>query len=190
MIQTPALSQCRPDRRKAAQLAFDSAANRAALCAGRAQVDAEQRTSQSTQSVHLQSGCGQANITGSVWISSHRHPERHATLQSGISAKRHFSRIFPAHPRSLASALIPRPAARRCSASSLRTPFGSGFPKKNLPAALALAGGIFLRSLRRKHISALGVGRLASLRARVFRGQSGQIQTGEEQWHSTKTRSL
>ncbi len=38
--------------------------------------------------------------------------------------------------------------------------------------------------------SALGAGHLASLRAGVSRGQSGQIQTGETQWHSTKTRSL
>ena len=51
-------------------------------------------------------------------------------------------------------------------------------------------GEIFLRSLRRKHISALGAGHLASLRARVSRGQSGQIQTGEMTWHSTKTKSL
>ena len=34
---------------------------------------------------------------------------------------------------------------------------------------------------------ALGAGHLASLRARVSRGQSGQIQTGEMTWHSTKT---
>ncbi len=34
---------------------------------------------------------------------------------------------------------------------------------------------------------ALGAGHLASLRARVSRGQSGQTQTGEMTWHSTKT---
>jgi len=32
-------------------------------------------------------------------------------------------------------------------------------------------------------------GTLASLRARVSRGNFGQIQTGEKQWHSTKTKS-
>jgi hypothetical protein len=120
----------------------------------------------------------------------YRRSKGPATLQTGVSAGRHLSRIFPAYPRSLASALLPRPAARRCSASPSRAPSGSGFPRKNLPAATALTGEIFPRSLHRKHISALGVGRLASLRARVSRGQYGQIQTGEMQWHSTKTRSL
>jgi hypothetical protein len=39
-------------------------------------------------------------------------------LQVDVSIERQFSRIFPAHPRSLASVLIPRPAARRGSASA------------------------------------------------------------------------
>jgi hypothetical protein len=34
---------------------------------------------------------------------------------------------------------------------------------------------------------ALGAGHLASLRARVSRGHSGQIQTGEKRWNSTQT---
>ena len=115
------------------------------------------------------------------------------SLQAGVSVERHLSRIFPAHPRSLASVLTPRPATLRCSASAT-PPYGSGFPNKNLPrkmraAAAQSAGEIFLRSLRRKHISALGAGHLASLRAGVSRGQSGQIQTGEMTWHSTKTTS-
>ena len=45
------------------------------------------------------------------------------TLQKGVSVERHLSRIFPAHPRSLASVLTPRPAARRVSASAL-PPYG------------------------------------------------------------------
>jgi hypothetical protein len=45
-----------------------------------------------------------------VWL--HRHPSIGAN-QSSVSIERQFSRIFPAHPRSLASVLIPRPAARR-----------------------------------------------------------------------------
>ncbi|MBB5343351.1 hypothetical protein HDF10_001326 [Edaphobacter lichenicola] len=114
-------------------------------------------------------------------------------LQTSVSVEHHLSRIFPAHPRSLASVLTPRPAALRCSASAT-PPYGSGFPNKNIPrkmraAAAQSAGEIFLRSLRRKHISALGAGHLASLRAGVSRAQSGQIQTGEMTWHSTKTTS-
>ena len=40
------------------------------------------------------------------------------TLQADVSIERQFSSIFPAHPRSLASVLIPRPAALRGSASA------------------------------------------------------------------------
>ena len=45
------------------------------------------------------------------------------TLQTSVSVERHLSRIFPAHPRSLASVLTPRPAARRVSASA-SPPYG------------------------------------------------------------------
>jgi len=44
-------------------------------------------------------------------------------LQTSVSVEHHLSRIFPAHPRSLASVLTPRPAARRVSASAL-PPYG------------------------------------------------------------------
>lgn len=62
-------------------------------------------------------------------------------LQTGVSVKRHLSRIFPAHPRSLASVLVPRPAAHRCSASHCVRPAGLGFQTKNLPAAAAQSTG-------------------------------------------------
>ena len=45
------------------------------------------------------------------------------TLQKGVSVEHHLSRISPAHPRSLASVLTPRPAARRVSASA-SPPYG------------------------------------------------------------------
>ncbi len=45
------------------------------------------------------------------------------TLQTGVFVECHLSRIFPAHPRSLASVLTPRPAARRVSASA-SPPYG------------------------------------------------------------------
>jgi len=85
-------------------------------------------------------------------------------LQTSVSVERHFSRIFPAHPRSLASVLIPRPATLAVLLRSpRRTPFGSGFPNKNLPrykraAAAQNAGEIFLRSLHRNHAFGLGSG--------------------------------
>ena len=110
--------------------------------------------------------------------------------QACVSANRHLSRIFPAslgHSRRRFSHALQhidvllRPRGR---------PPGLGFQGKISLRLRPLRGEIFPRSLHRKHISALGVGRLASLRARVSRGQYGQIQTGEMQWHSTKTRSL
>ena len=82
-----------------------------------------------------------------------------------------------------------------CRAPGFAPPCGSGFPNKKSSCAICarlrpLRATFFLRSLRRKHISALGAGHLASLRARVSRGQSGQIQTGEKQWQPTETTSL
>ena len=122
------------------------------------------------------------------------------TLQTGVFVERHLSRIFPAHPRSLASVLTPRPAARRVSASASH-PSRSKADLPGTPFA-ALWVTAFRKSLckkqERKKIfrtfrkSAawhLGAGHLASLRAGVSRGQSGQIQTGEMTWHSTKTTS-
>ena len=122
------------------------------------------------------------------------------TLQASVSVECHLSRIFPAHPRSLASVLTPRPAARRVSASASH-PSRSKADLPGTPFA-ALRVTAFRKSLckkqERKKIfrtfrkSAawhLGAGHLASLRAGVSRGQSGQIQTGEMTWHSTKTTS-
>ncbi len=135
---------------------------------------------------------------GSSTIRWHRHPSFDA-LQSGDSIERQFS-VFslltsghslgavpaPHHPSTQRSrAGDPDSAAHRCSASS---PSGLGFQQQISRAKNTLE--ISCRSLRRKHISALGAGHLTSLRARVSRRQSGQIQTGEKQWHSTKTKSL
>jgi hypothetical protein len=112
-----------------------------------------------------------------TWL--HRHPERRRVLQSSVSVKRHLSCIFPAHPRSLASVLIPRPAARRVSAF---TAFRKSFRQNSAQDA----DEKIFRTFRKSAAWHLGAGHLASLRARVSRGQSGQIQ-GETQWHSTKT---
>ena len=122
------------------------------------------------------------------------------TLQKGVSVEHHLSRIFPAHPRSLASVLTPRPAARRVSASASHpsrskadlpgTPFAAlrvtafrkSFGKKQERKKI-------FQTFRKSAAWHLGAGHLASLRAGVSRGQSGQIQTGEMTWHSTKTTS-
>lgn len=109
-------------------------------------------------------------------------------LQTGVSGERQFSRIFPVHPRSLASVLSPRPSALGVLLRLCR-PSGLGFQRKISLRLRPLRARFCLRSLRRKtRLRRLGAGHLASLRAGVSRGQYGLIQTGEKQWHSTKTK--
>jgi len=98
----------------------------------------------------------------------------------------------PCFPSVTRSVLFPRPAALDALLRShWRTPSGSGFPATNSPRIRRAAygpstGRVSCRSLRRKHVFGLGSGaHFASLRARVSRGQSGQIQRGEITWHST-----
>ena len=82
-----------------------------------AEDDAEHWNVCSTRYLLLQPKAWQTTGYGSTAMWLHRHPYIGA-LRRGISIERQFSRIFPAHPRSLASVLIPRPAARRVSASA------------------------------------------------------------------------
>ncbi len=115
-----------------------------------------------------------------VW--SHRHPYIGA-LQTSVSIERQFSRIFPAHPRSLASVLIPRPAARRVSASHSVRPAGFGFQKifvqrtqkdfPNLPKKTPLGLGSGAHSRR--------------FAQECPEGNPGKYKQGELTWHSTKT---
>jgi hypothetical protein len=117
-----------------------------------------------------------------VWL--HRHPYIGA-LQTSVSIECQFSRIFPAHPRSLASVLIPRPAARRCSASAV-PPFGSGFPNKKSPFSCGPSGEIFSSEPPRKHILALGSGAHSRRFAQECpEGNPGKYNQGELTWHST-----
>jgi hypothetical protein len=81
-----------------------------------AEGDAKHWNVRSTRSLLLQPEAWQTTGYGSTAVWSHRHPYIGA-LQINVSIERQFSRIFPAHPRSLASVLFPRPAARRVSAS-------------------------------------------------------------------------
>jgi hypothetical protein len=85
--------------------------------------DDGERTAWFIHSLLLQRDRWQASTSGSTVVWLHRHPERHASLQASVSMERHLSRIFPASPRSLALVPIPRPAARRVSASAT-PPYG------------------------------------------------------------------
>ncbi len=133
----------------------------------------------------------------------YRHPYIDA-LQTGLLIERHLSRISPAFPRSLASVLIPRPAALaallRCAAlrvwvSKQKSPAqhargcgpecGRDFSSE--PPQKARLRPWERGTLPPQHAQNVcrGPRDLASLRARVSRGQSGQIQSGEKQWHFT-----
>jgi len=127
--------------------------------------DAKHWNVRSTRSLLLQPEAWQTTGYGSTAVWSHRHPYIGA-LQTGISIERQFSRIFPAHPRSLASVLIPRPAARRVSASHSVRPCGFRL-SKNLCATSAKR---FSEPSEKDAAWPWERGTLASLRARVSRG--------------------
>ncbi len=141
-------------------------------------------------SLLLQPGKWQATRYGFPAVRWHGHPSIDA-LQACVSIERQFSRIFPAHLRSLARCFS---RARRhvdvLLRSPRRTPFGSGFPKKKSPCGCGPCGRDFFFGASTESTSRPWErGTLASLRARVSRRQSGQIQTGEKPWHSTETTS-
>ena len=140
-----------------------------------------------THSLLLQSGRWPATEYGSAIVWFERHPERHAVLQAGVSVSAIspvFSLLSLGHSlRCLSRAPSPHPAKSAC-----RGPRFCGLRASAFSELLPQPGA--LGPLPENAALALGAGHLASLRAGVSRGQSGQIQTGEKQWHSTKTKSL
>jgi hypothetical protein len=141
--------------------------------------DAGQSAVRFTYSLRLQTEWGETTGYVSTAIRLQRHPERHRVLQTSVSVKRHLSRIFPTHPRSLALVLIPRPAARRDSAfSAFRKSFRQEPAKRaerkdfpNLPKMRRLALGSGAHSRRRAQ--------------ECPEGNPGKYKPGETQWHST-----
>jgi hypothetical protein len=81
-----------------------------------AEDDAEHWNVRFARFLLLEPEAWQATGHGSTAVRLYRHPYIRA-FQIDVFIERQFSRIFPAPPRSLASVLIPRPAARRVSAS-------------------------------------------------------------------------
>ncbi len=161
--------------------------------------DAGHRRTWFTRALLLQPDTWQAtqySFTAGLW---HGHPSFDA-LQTGVSIERQFSRIFPAHLRSLARCLSRARRELRGSAS-LCNPSRSSADLPGTPALRAPCGFRFpenlLRTERAKHFPdppkkrrlPLGAGHLTSLRAGVSRRQSGQIQTGEKPWHFMETTS-
>ena len=132
--------------------------------------DANDWNMRSTHPLLLQPEAWQATGYGSTAVGLHRHPFIGA-IQIGVSIERQFSRIFPAHPRSLARCLS---RARRHGASllRLRRPAGFGFQK----ILYATNAKRFSEPSEKVAAWPWERGALASLRARVSRGYSGQIQ--------------
>lgn len=141
--------------------------------------DAKHWNVRPTHSPLLQPEAWQTTGYGSAAVWLHPHPYIGA-LQTGISIERQFSRIFPAHPRSLASVLIPRhitPSRKdrvpgtpilRHGAALLRTACAlrvSAFKK-----SLCNERKKIFRTFRKSAAWPWERGTLASLRARVSRG--------------------
>ena len=118
-----------------------------------------------------------------IWL--RRHPYIDA-LQMGVSAERHLSRIFPAHPRSLALVLIPRPAALRVSASAYQPPCGFRL-SENLCAKKAKR---FSEPSEKAPLGTWERGTSRRFAQECPEGNPGKYKQGESQWHSTKTKSL
>jgi hypothetical protein len=111
------------------------------------------------------------------------------TMQSFMQVFPHSAispRIFPAYPRSLALVLIPRPAARRVSASAYQPPCGFRL-SENLCATNAK------RLSEPSEKAPLGTWERGTSRRfaqECPEGNPGKYKQGETQWHSTKTKSL
>jgi hypothetical protein len=129
-----------------------------------AENDAKHWNARSTRSLLLQPEAWQTTGYGSVATWLDRHPYIGA-LQTSVYLERQFSRIFPAHPRSLARCLS---RARRHGASllRLRRPADFGFQK----ILCATNAKRFSEPSEKDAAWPWERGTLASLRARVSRG--------------------
>ena len=152
--------------------------------------DADHRRTWFIHSLLLQPDTWRAAANSSLAARSQRRPCGDG-LQQSVSVECHLSRIFPAHPRSLARCLS---RARRHSpfCFALRAPFGSGFPKKKSPFGCGPKYGrdFFFGASAERHAFGLGSG----ARSRRFaqecpEGNSGKSKQEKFQWHSTPTTS-
>jgi hypothetical protein len=142
------------------------------------------RSVQTTHSLPVKPEVWRMNRYGFTAVCLYRHPHI-GVLQTSVSIERQFS-VFPL--LSLGHSLRCLSRARRHGAPLLR-PYGrprvSAFRK-----FLCNERKKIFRTFQKSAAGPWERGTLASLRARVSRGQSGQIQQGEMTWHSTKTKSL
>src|SRR5258708_9644957 len=108
--------------------------------------DAGQRTAQLTRSLLLQPDWWETTGYVSTAVRSHRHPEHHAVLQTGVSVKRHPSSYFPCSPSVTRFGAGPAPCGTaRLAFSAFRKSFRRGPQERgkkrfsNLPKMRRLA---------------------------------------------------
>jgi hypothetical protein len=152
-----------------------------------AENDAKHWNVRSTRSLLLQPEAWQTTGYGSTAVWSHRHPHIGA-LQTGISIERQFSRIFPAHPRSLARRFS-RATSPRHAQTTRRGPRFCGLRASAFPGLLPQPDALGPHS--GKCSSCLGSGAHSRRFAQECpEDNPGKYNKGELTWHSTKTRSL
>jgi hypothetical protein len=169
------------------QLAFDSVAQYRPFAWRGAENDAKHWNVRSTRSLLLQPEAWQTTGYGSTAVRLHRHPYIGA-LQTGVYLERQFSRIFPAHPRSLARRFS-RATSPRHAQTARRGPRFCGLRASAFPGLLPQPDALGPHS--GKCSSCLGSGAHSRRFAQECpEGNPGKYNQGEKQWHSTKTRSL
>ncbi len=149
--------------------------------------DAKHWNVRSAHSLLLQPEAWQATGYGSTAVGLHRHPFIGA-IQIGVSIERQFSRIFPAHPRSLARRFS-RATSPRHAQTARRGPRFCGLRASAFPGLLPQPDALGPHS--GKCSSCLGSGAHSRRFAQECpEDNPGKYNQGETSWHSTKTRSL
>ena len=146
--------------------------------------DADHRRAWFTPSLLLQAEEWRAPANGSIAVESQRRPcgDDH---QQSVSIERHLSRIFPAHPRSLARCLS---RARRHSAFCFGCAALQGFGFQKIFCAKSAKK--ISRTFRKSTPTALGSGAHSRRFAQECpEGNPGKSKQEKFQWHSTKTKS-
>ena len=149
-----------------------------------AEDDANHWNVRSIHSLLLQPEAWQAAGYGAIAVWSHRHPYIGA-FQASVFMARQFSRIFPAHPRSLARRFS-RATSPRYAQTARRGSRFCGLRASAFPGLLPQPDALGPHS--GKCSSCLGSGAHSRRFAQECpEDNPGKYNQGEKQWHSTKT---
>ena len=169
------------------QLSFDSVVQYRPIARREAENNAKHWDTRFTRSLLLQPEAWQTAGHDSMAVWLHRHPYIGA-LQTNVSIERQFSRIFPAHPRSLARRFS-RATSPRHAQTARRGPRFCGLRASAFPGLLPQPDALGPHS--GKCSSCLGSGAHSRRFAQECpEDNPGKYNKGELTWHSTKTRSL